>query len=139
MRLVVLRFQCSVTSQSPSHPEATHLHAAVKPRLNLLRDDDFITSIFKRRKLRLRAAAGAGGWVGQMAKLAPASLSWVSWVSALGASLGVTIPPVHPWLLDTSSSQTYTCVSYTLVCYFKKGQTKKTQEFRHKFQDCRCL
>lgn len=31
------------------------------------------------------------------------------------------------------------CVSYTLVCYFKKGQTKKTLEFRHKFQDCRCL
>lgn len=71
-----------------------------------------------------------------MAELAPASLSWVS---ALGASLGVTISPAHPQLLGTSSSQTYTCVSYTLVCYFKKGQTKKTLEFRHKFQDCRCL
>ena len=125
MRLVVLQFRGSVTSQSPSHPEATHLLAPVEPRLNLLRDDDLITSIFKRRKLRLRAAAGAGGWVGQMAELAPASLSWVSWVSALGASLGVTISPVHPWLLDTSSSQTYTCVSYTLVCYFKKGKRRR--------------
>lgn len=74
-----------------------------------------------------------------MAELAPASLSWVSWVSALRASLGVMMSPAHPRLLGTSSSQTYTCVSYTLVCYFKKGQMKKTLELRHKFQDCRCL
>lgn len=57
----MLQFCCSVTSQSPSHPEGPHLHAAVEPRLNLLRDDDFITCIFKRRKLRLRAAAGRVG------------------------------------------------------------------------------
>ena len=84
IRLVVLRFQCSGTSQTPCHPEGTHLHAAAEPRCNLLRDDDFITSIFKRRKLRLRVAGWGAGW---MAELASASLSWVSWVSSLRASL----------------------------------------------------
>ena len=56
-----------------------------------------------------------------------------------GASLGVTISPARPLLFDTSSSQTYMCVSYMLACYFKIRQMEKTPEFRRKCQDCRCL
>lgn len=56
-----------------------------------------------------------------------------------GASLGVMVSPARPLLFDTSSSQSYMCVSYMLVCYFEIRQMEKTSEFRRKCQDCRCL